>query len=354
MKAAVYYGPGDLRVEDTPQPQVEPGGVLARVKACAICGSDLKGYLKGNPRIRAPQVVGHEFVAEVVEVGAGVKEFSPGDRFTMATSIPCGRCRLCRSGRGNLCPELKPIACHYPGAFAEYIAVAAQAVALGHLLKVPEAVSDEAGCLAEPLSCAVNAQEIAGVSLGHTVVIVGAGPLGLLHAELARARGASRVIVTQRSRRRQELARRFPVDEVVDASGGDQVQQVRELTDGEGADVVIVAAADPVVQGRALEMARKAGVVSLFAGLPGDLAHITVNSRLIHYGEIRLVGASDSTPRHLALALDLLAAGRIHGEKLITHRLPLTDILEGYELVRSRQALKVLIYPSARCLEECK
>ncbi len=345
MKAAVYYGPGDLRVEEVTRPQVEPGGILGRVKACAICGSDLKGYLKGNPRIRPPQVVGHEFVAEVVEVGAGVTEFSPGDRFTMATSIPCGRCRLGRRGRGNLCPDLKPMACYYPGAFAEYVAVPAHAVALGHALAVAQGVSDEAGCLAEPLSCAVNAQEIAGVTLGDTVVIVGAGPLGCLHAELARARGASRVIITQRSHRRQELARQFPVDEVVDASTGDQVERVRELTAGVGADVVIVAAPDPDIQGRALAMARKDGVVSLFAGLPSDVAQITVNSRLIHYGQVRLVGASDSTPQHLALALGLLEAGRISTEKLITHRLSLEDILTGYELMRSGEALKVLIYP---------
>jgi len=345
LKAALYYGPGDLRVEEVPEPQMEPGGILGRVKACAICGSDLKGYLKGNPRIRPPQVVGHEFVAEVVAVGDGVTEFSPGDRFTMAPSIPCGRCRLCRSGRGNLCPDLKPMACHYPGAFAEYVAVPAHAVALGHALEVPEAVSDEAGCLAEPLSCAVNAQEIAGVSLGDTVVIVGAGPLGCLHAELARARGASRVIITQRSRPRQELARRFAVDEVVDAGAGDQVEQVRELTDGLGADVVIVTAPDPGIQGRALEMARKGGVVCLFAGLPGDLARITVNSRFIHYGQVSLVGASDSTPRHVALALRLLEAGCISTEKLITHRLSLDDIITGYEFVRGGEALKVLIYP---------
>lgn len=345
MKACIFHGPGDLRVEEVPRPGVEPGGILGRVQACAICGSDLKGYLKGNPRIRPPQVVGHEFVAEVVEVGPEAEGFSPGDRFTMATSIPCGRCRLCLDGLGNLCPNLKPMACYYPGAFAEYVAVPAPAVTLGHALKVPEAVSDEAGCLAEPLSCAVNAQEIAGVSLGETVVIVGAGPLGCMHAELARARGASRVIITQRSRRRQELARGFSVDEVVDASAGDQVERVREVTGGMGADVVIVTAPDPEIQGRALEMARKDGVVSLFAGLPSDVAQITVNSRLIHYGQVRLVGASDSTPRHVSLALGLLESGRISTEKLITHRLPLDDILTGYDLMRSGQALKVLIYP---------
>ena len=157
MKAVRYYGKEDLRVEDIAQPRPEKGGLLVKVQACAICGTDLKAYFSGNPRIKPPQTVGHEFVGEIIELGPDTKGFAVGERVTMATSISCGKCSVCRSGHTNRCEELKPVSYDYPGAFAEYIAIPAAGVEGGNVVKVPSSLGEMAA-LAEPLSCAINAK----------------------------------------------------------------------------------------------------------------------------------------------------------------------------------------------------
>ncbi|GFP28344.1 zinc-binding dehydrogenase, partial [Candidatus Hakubella thermalkaliphila] len=260
-----------------------------------------------------------------------------------ATTISCGRCELCHRGLGNLCESRICVGTDIPGAMAEYLAIPALALQRGNVLKVPDGLSDEAAALSEPLGCAINAQLIAKVGLGQTVLIVGAGPLGCLHAELARASGALKVYLTQRSEPRLSLARKLAVDAVIDASAHDPVSEVRRLTQGQGADVVIVTAPNPKAQEEALAMAKKGGVVNLFASLPKDNPYLSIDSRLIHYGQITLTGASDSTPYHQKIALDLLSSGKINTQIIITHRFPLEDLERGFEVMREKVSLKVVI-----------
>jgi L-iditol 2-dehydrogenase len=343
MKAVVYGGVGQFHIQDVPEPELEAGGLIGRVECCGICGTDYKLYHVFNPRFPVGSILGHEFVAEVIEVSDEAEGFSIGDRVTMATTVPCGECWLCGRGLGNMCPEAKCVGAAYQGAFAEYIPLAAHAVRLGNVLKVPDGLSSKAAALTEPLSCVINAQAEADVGEGMSVVVVGAGPLGCMHIEVARARGASQLIVVQRSRPRCELVRAFGVDAVICSLDHDPVARVRELTDGHGADRVIVCAPDRGAQEQSIQLACKGGVVSLFASLPRGASDITFDSRVIHYGQIAVVGCSDSRPEHALEALRLLESGAVDADKIITHDIPLDRILDGIGIMKQKVGLKVLV-----------
>ena len=344
MKSVRYYGPEDVRIEDIPVPRIEPGGILVKIEACAICGTDFKAYYNGNPRIKPPQTLGHEFVGKIVEVASEVKDFKVGERVTMATSISCGHCHFCSLGQTNRCLQLTPISYDYPGAFAEYLAIPAKGVSGGFVVKVPENLGEEAS-LAEPISCAVNAQILAGVKPDDTVVVVGAGPMGAIHAQVARANGAKKIIVTQRSKNRLQMAKNFGVDVLIDITLTDPVEEVKHLTNGLGADVIIVTAPDAAAQEEAFFMVKKGGMVNLFAGLPKDASTLQLDSRLIHYGEIFISGASDSTVQHIKIALEIMQKGLINSKAIITHRLPMAGFRKGIELLKERKALKILLKP---------
>ena len=343
MKAVVYGGPGEFRIEDVPGPALEPGGMVGRVLCCGICGTDYKLFHTENPRFPPGSILGHEFVAEIVEVSDGLEGFAVGDRVTMATTVPCGECCLCRRGLANLCPTAKCVGSAYQGAFAERIPLAAHAIRMGNVVKVPDGLSSKAAALTEPLSCVINAQEEARVGEGMSVVVVGAGPLGCMHVEVARARGASQVIAVQRSRPRCELVRGFDVDAVVCSLDEDPAERVRELTDGHGADRVIVCAPDRAAQEQSVHLAAKGGVVSLFASLPKGASEIALDSRIIHYGQIAVVGCSDSRAEHAVEALRLLGSGAVRADRLITHEVPLDGILDGIEIMKQKVGLKVLV-----------
>ena len=343
MKAVVYGGVGQLHLQDVPEPQPEPGGLLGRVECCGICGTDYKLFHNANPRFPPGSILGHEFVAEVIEVSEGAEGFAVGDRVTMATTVPCGECWLCQRGLSNMCPTARCVGAAYQGAFAERIPIAAHAVRMGNVVRVPDGLSSKAAALTEPLSCVINAQEEARVGEGMSVVVVGTGPLGCMHIEVARARGARQVVAVQRSRPRCELAAAFDVDAVVCPLDEDPVERVRELTDGHGADRVIVCAPDRAAQEQSVQLAAKGGVVSLFASLPKGASEITLDSRIIHYGQIAVVGCSDSRAEHAAEALRLLESGAVDANRLITHEVALGRILDGIEIMKRKVGLKVLV-----------
>ncbi|PIP15710.1 MAG: hypothetical protein COX46_05180, partial [bacterium (Candidatus Ratteibacteria) CG23_combo_of_CG06-09_8_20_14_all_48_7] len=273
-----------------------------------------------------------------------VKSFQVGNRVTMATSISCGKCNFCQLGQTNRCSQLTPISYDYPGAFAEFLAIPARGISGGFVVKVPNGLGEEA-CLAEPISCAVNAQTLAGVKSGDTVVVIGAGPMGAIHTQLARANGAEKIIVTQRSKARLTLAKNFGADAVIDVTTTEPVETVKRLTNGLGADVVIVTAPEASAQEQAFYMVKKGGMVNLFASLPKGSSTLQMDSRLIHYNEIFLSGASDSTAKHMEIALALLSKRLINPGAIITHRLLLTDFHRGIQLLKERKALKVLLKP---------
>lgn len=345
MKAVVYYAPKDLRVETIPVPSCGDDEIRVKVDACAVCGTDLKSYLVGNPRIQAPLVSGHEFTGIVQTIGEKVDGFSLGDRIVMATSVSCGECYYCKQGWRNLCANVAPMGFSYPGGMAEYVTIPARALNNGHVIKVPAHIKAEHAALAEPVSCTVNAMENCGIQPDDTVVVIGAGPMGIINACVAKGVGAGKIILAEINEARLKQAEPFGFDRLVNPANEDLTQIILDETEGIGADVVIVAAPAAQPQEQALAMARKRGTVCLFASLPVGKNMLSVDSRKIHYGELRVVGTSDSTPKHVQKAVELLAKGSIPAEKLATHLLTLDEILKAFELMQSGEALRVVLKP---------
>jgi L-iditol 2-dehydrogenase len=345
MQAVRYYAPGDIRIEEVPTPEAGDDELRVRVDACAVCGTDLKSYQHGNPRIRAPLTIGHEFTGLIDSVGAGVTGFTVGQRIVMATSVSCGQCRYCRSGWRNLCADLAPMGFTYPGGMAGYVVIPQRAIVNGHVVTVPEGVPAEHAALSEPLSCAVNAVRQCQVQQGDVVAVLGAGPMGLMNACVARAMGAGTIILAEVAPARLAQAAQFGCDFLIDSSREDLVQRVKQATGGLGADVVIVAAPAAQPQEVALDLVRKRGTVCLFASLPVGHSMLQLDSRKIHYGEIRVIGSSDSTGQHVCEAVELMAAGAVPSAQLATHTLPLDGIFRAFELMTSGEALRVVLKP---------
>lgn len=345
MKAIVYYGPADIRLETVPVPPCSDDEIRAKVDACAVCGTDLKAYLHGNQRIKAPMVMGHEFTGIVQTVGKNVVDFSLGDRIVMATSISCGRCYYCKKGLRNLCSDLAPMGFSYPGGMAEFITIPGRALTNGHVIKVPKGIKAASAALSEPVSCAINCAENCSIQPDDTVAVIGAGPMGIINACVARRLGAKKIIVAEINDIRLKLAEAFRFDLLINPTRRDLTKIVKDETNAVGADVVIVAAPATQPQQEALDLVRKHGTVCLFASLPTAESTLSLDSRKIHYGEIRVVGTSDSTPAQVAKAVELIANASLPVDKLASHILPLNDIFKAYDLMQSGQALRVVLKP---------
>lgn len=350
MKVARYYAPGDIRLEQLREPDVAPGEVKIRVRACSTCGTDVKISRSGHQNMTPPQVMGHEIAGEIVSVGDGVDQgqegWQVGDRVQVVAAIPDGTCPDCLAGHQSICPNQLSMGYQFPGGFAEYMIVPRQVLAVDGLNRIPESLSYAEASLAEPLACVLNGQELARVGEGDTVVVIGSGPIGCLHVRLARARGAATVILIDLNSERLAVAAALVrPDHTVATADHNPVAAVLELTGGRGADVVITAAASGAAQEQGLHMLARRGRLSLFGGLPKDAPNITVDANLVHYRELTLVGVNGSTPAHNKQALELIASGAVPVADLITHRLPLDQVLEGIEIVARGDAIKVTIEP---------
>jgi L-iditol 2-dehydrogenase len=347
MRVFRYYAPEDLRLEDVPVPEPGPGELLLRVRNCATCGTDVKIYFHGHRNLKPPRVIGHEIAGEVAALGDGVEEHAVGDRVQVIAAVPCGECRECLNGRQNICENLTAIGYDYDGGFAEYLIVPELVLRVGGVNPIPADLTFEEAAMTEPLSCVLNGQELAHVGEGDDVVIVGAGPIGCLHARLARARGASRITLVERSAERLELAAaRVMPDEIVLAGEGiDAVAAVRSLSDDRGADVVIVAAPSASAQQDGIAMAANRGRISLFGSLPKGNSTISIDTNEIHYRELIVVGAANSTPAQNAAALAMIADGRVPVADLITETLPLERLPDAIMAAAGGHGIKYVIAP---------
>jgi L-iditol 2-dehydrogenase len=338
MRAAQLRGARDLQVIDVPAPRVEaPDDVLVRIHACGICPSDLRTYTgSGKRKGQLPHslIPGHEWAGEVVEVGPQVERFGPGDRVVPSWRVTCGHCYYCGQGLFNYCTQ----AAHerVRGGFCEY--GVAPASNLYHIL---DNVSYEEAAFTEPLACCINGISMCNVGLGDDALIIGGGPIGLLHVQLARLLGA-RVIVSEPLAERREMAKQLGAHEAVDPSSDDLTQCIQELTSGRGADAVIVAVGVPQAVQQALQLVGTCGTVNFFAGVYPS-AEIPLDSNVIHYKQLVVTGSHDFTPHHFRTALKLISHGMLQVTPLISHVIPLEKIVEAFELVADMQGLKVLI-----------
>ena len=345
MKAAVFYGPGDLRITELPRPSVSADELLLRIAACAVCGSDVRTFRHGARNIDRPVVLGHELSGTVVQAGGALDGFREGQRVAVAPAIPCGECRYCRRGAETMCERLRSIGYQFDGGLAEFMAVPASAVRAGCVNSVPDAVPFEEAALAEPLACVINAQELLQLGDGDTVLVIGAGPIGCLHAALARIRGAASVILVDLRRERLEMAEPFGADILIDASREDVYARVLEATDGAGASIVIVAAPSHRAQEQAVALAARRGRINFFGGLPKTEPTISLDANTVHYRELTIVGSYGSRPAHNRQALDLVASGQVPMRALVGLEVPLERVVEGLLAVEQGQVLKVIVRP---------
>jgi 2-desacetyl-2-hydroxyethyl bacteriochlorophyllide A dehydrogenase len=347
MRALVYHGPEDLRIEDRHVPELGPGEALVRVHACGICGTDLKiarGEHRAYPEgtVRVP---GHEIAGEVAGVGADVDVLREGDFVFVAPNIGCGVCAACRSGRVNLCVHPEAFGITFDGAFAEYVLVPDRAIEQGCLLPVPERWDAAAISMVEPLAAVLRGAKATDTREGDVVVICGAGPIGLLHVIVARARGAAQVIVSEPSKSRREQALTFGADVAIDPLDKDLREVVYAESNGRGADAVITATPVPAVQESALELASVGGRINFFGGLPSGKSRIQIDSNLIHYRELVVTGTTANTTEDCREALDLVLSGALDTAGLISSRYSLEEADAAFASAASGDAIKMVIEP---------
>ena len=340
MRAAIYYHNRDVRVEETPVPQIGPGELLLRIEASGICGSDVMEWYRVK---KAPLVLGHEVAGEVAEVGPGVSKYKVGDRVVASHHVPCNTCRYCLSGHPTVCDTLRATQFD-PGGFAEYVRLPAINVDRGVYL-IPAGVSWEAASLTEPLACVLRGQRIAQVGLGDTVAVVGTGIAGLLHIQSARAAGATKIFGIDIEEKRLSEAKRLGADMAIH---GDEnpVDQIKRANDGFLADKVLVCTGAESAVRQALELVERGGRVLFFAPTePGVTVSLSVND-LFFGNDVTLTTSYAGSPADHWMALDLIASNRVAVDTLISHRLPLSEIQQGFNLVSDAKAcLKVIIEP---------
>ena len=348
MIAAIVRAPGDFGITEKEKPAAPPGGLLLKVLACGLCGSDLRTLRSGHHRVKLPFTIGHETSGEVVELGDGYKgNFTSGDRLAVSPLVYCGKCEFCHKGRYEFCIHYREIAQHWEGGFAEYMAIPKDAIKLGTIQAIPPDLDPVHATLVEPLSSCVNAQEVGKVLKGDTVVVIGAGSIGTFHVELARANGAAKIIVIDISEDRLHLMQDYSPDALINASETDPVSEVRKLTKNYGAEVVITANSVPETQVQAVEMARKGGRILLFGGLPPEKSRPGIDMNLVHYNALHLIGSTIFAPRHNLKALQLIASGVISADKFISHVFPLEQFEYGARLALEGKARKVVFTTKA-------
>jgi threonine dehydrogenase-like Zn-dependent dehydrogenase len=334
MHVPIFKGQGKLEYEDRPLPHPEnPTDVMVAIEACGICGTDLNILAVPPAHQATPDIIiGHEGVGKVVELDAGVSGLQPGDRVVIAPRITCGQCAYCRRGLDNQCTNYRSIGTTIDGAFAPYLRAPQQA-----LFKISPAVARDDAVLFEPLSCVVGSVVRAPIEAGDNVVVIGAGPMGLLFAQVYRLLGAAKVIVVDIAPFRLDFAKKLGLDAALNPTQCDLLETVKSIT-GLGADVVVDAVGNQL--GTAIKLARRAGQVLAFGLRPHDNPPIhqytlTRYDLTIHGGFVGL--------KPFAQTIQLLESGRLQPSQLITHRVPLADLSRGVELMHSGQAMKVIV-----------
>ena len=338
----MLYGVEDLRVEDVAVPTVGAGEVLVRVRGATTCGTDLKIFHRGYVErvIKLPTIFGHEWAGDVVEVAAGLDWPRKGMRVRAGNSAPCLHCAMCQRGQYNLCEDMMWLW----GAYAEYIKVPSRMVFV-NMQEIPEGVSYLEAAIAEPLACVLHGVEEAGVRLGDSVAIIGAGPIGLLHLLVSKRVGAKKVVVIDVVNERLEVAAKLGADETINGGNEDVIERIRKLTGGYGADVAIEAIGLPATWEQALKLAKKGGIVLEFGGCPPG-TEIKLNAEQLHYGETTVKGAFHTTPLHFRKALDLIASRTIDVRPLITREMNLKNIHEAFNVLStSKNEIKIGIIP---------
>jgi len=347
MLAAVYHGPEDIRVEERPCPEIGPDEALIKVLNANICGIDLCIY-KGGHRHYPPGAVripGHEVVGDIAALGRDVAGYAIGQRVFVAPNMGNGRHRATISGNNNMDPDFQAIGINLDGAFAEYLRVPALAIQQGNLMPIDESVDPAVAALIEPLACVLRGQNAVNVHAGDVVLVMGAGPIGILHVKLAQLRGALRVIVSEPAAGRRVQALALGADRTIDPIHEDLREVVLAESNGRGADVIIVAAPAKTAQEAALDLTAVGGRINLFGDLPKDDPIIRFNANTVHYKELVVTGTTACSTYDCLRAADIVNSGRLDLAPLVTARFPLAEAVAAFAAAADGRNLRVSLEP---------
>ena len=343
MKAVLFYGPQNIKYEETRIKPLERGEILVKVGAALTCGTDVKTFRRGHPVLikSVPSGFGHEFAGTVEKVAEGVTNVKVGDRVVCANSAPCGECFYCRRGEYNLCEHLDLL----NGAYAEYIVVPERIVKKNTII-LPDSLPFHKAAFSEPLANVVHGVERTDIKEGDTVGVIGIGPIGLMFARLAKLKGA-RVIAAGRNPIKLKLAEEFShADEIVDLKKYPNPEKIfRDFSEeGKGLDVAVECVGLPEMWERVFSCVRPGGTVHFFGGCKSG-STVTFDTTKMHYGDIKLMSVFHHTPKYFRQALDLISSGEVEVEKLITAELPLEKVEWAMEQHIAGNAIKFLIRP---------
>jgi L-iditol 2-dehydrogenase len=337
MRAARLFDKGDLQVVSVPDPVIGPGEILVRVRAAMICGTDVR-MLKNGAKL-LPMTLGHELAGVVEEVGSAVRGYRRGQPVAVAPNYGCGVCDPCVAGRTHHCAQLQAIVIHVDGGFAEYVRVPAQAVAQGNVCPIPDGLSFSEAALAEPLSCVYASFERAKLTPGDAVLVIGAGPIGLLHAKLHRMAGAGLVVIHDVNVERLAVCAREDPSFVT--LGPERFRErLMELTGGRGADVIITAASSAAAQQLAFAVPALDARVIFFGGLPAGQEIVSLDTNVIHYKQITVTGTTRQSLAQYRRCLGLLAGGRLPVRNVITATYPIEKAPEAFAAAARGEGLK--------------
>lgn len=347
MRAVRFYSPGDVRVEATPIPRAGPGELVAKCTVTLTCGTDVKMYRRGHRLVQPPQIIGHEFAGVVTEVGEGVTKFTPGMRIVAANSAPCNACFHCLNKQPNLCEHLEEVLVGFswPGSYAEYVRIP-ERIVRQNTFEIPDNVKMEHIASLEPLACVVHGWDQVNVQPAGTAVVIGGGPIGLLHLQLANLHAAKRIVLCDVVDQRLEEAKKMGNDLItINSTVEDPTKRIEDLTSGRGADIVVEAVGRKETWETATRLVRKGGTVLLFGGCQGGTS-VSFDADKIHYGELHLQGAFHHTPSAVERAFNLIASKRVSIGPLITQEMPLDKAEDALKMMGEGKALKIALRPT--------
>jgi len=337
MKAVRLFAANDLRVVDIPIPELTNGELLVKVKAALICGTDLRMFKNGANNL--PVTLGHEFAGVIEAIGKGVEKYEPGMRVAVAPNFGCGVCDDCVSGNTQNCSSLRALGIHLDGGFAEYVKIPAQAVAQGNVSVLADEIPFESAAIAEPFSCVYNSFERAHLKLGDSVLVIGAGPVGLLHAKLYQRAGAGLVMINDLNADR--MAACIAQEPSIIAVPSDNIKErINELTRGKGPNIIITATSVPAVQQIAFSLAATNTHIIFFGGLPEGKENVLLNTNIIHYKQISVTGTSRQNLSQYRRCLDLITRGLVNVQPIVTKLYRLEDATKAFNSAAGGEGLK--------------
>lgn len=344
MQAAYLTGPKSVVIKETAIPTINENEILLKVKSAAICGTDIRMYNNGYKGVseETPLIIGHELSGVIEKVGANIRHYQAGMRVAVAPNMGCGVCDRCVSGNTHLCADYRALGINLDGGFAEYVIIPEAACRQGNISVLEDNVSFDEAALNEPLSCVYNGFLKCDIKPGDNVLIIGAGPIGIMHAKLARMAGAAKVMLNDLSMERLDVCGKIDPSFILLASEGLK-EKVMELTRGNGLDVCITACPSPQAQADALEMMAINGRVNFFGGLPQTKEIVGINTNLVHYKQLILTGSARSSLSQFRKTLDFISSGVLNVKDLVTERFPLEKISEGIQRASLAQGIKNII-----------